>query len=402
MRNVLDYGAKGDGVTLDTAAIQSALDAGGVVYFPAGEYRTGTIYLKSHGGLYLDHGATIKGSHDRADYNADDFCPQNEVFDDEFVTGAHLIVAVGQTDISLGGYGTIDGEGRHWMNENNTYNERGDYTPNAERPAQMVYLCECRGVKISDLNLVNGPYWHLFLHACEDVSVRGITIRGDRQRWTNDGIDVDCCKGVRISDCLIDVGDDALTIRAHKKTVNRTASENVTVTNCVLRAHNDYGVRIGVGAGEIRDCALSNLEIEAPNWGGLGIMSVWSKESKYATTIENILISNVSVRAKRPIEFFVAPEPLALPNPCRINNIRLTGVMLYPVERSKICGMDEKNRINNVIFEGVTVRCDDLEVPTEEIFVINHANAVELNGVRLIGREGKFATVTENRKYIDE
>ena len=93
MRNVKDYGAKGDGITKDTAAIQRAIDDGGVVYFPPGTYISGTLYLKSGGGLHLEHGATLKASADRADYNADDFCVQNAVFTRENVSGAHFIVA---------------------------------------------------------------------------------------------------------------------------------------------------------------------------------------------------------------------------------------------------------------------------------------------------------------------
>ena len=74
--NILEFGAKGDGVTLDTAAIQKAIDAGGMVNFPPGNYLTGTLYLKSYGGLHLEQGAILMASSDPADYNADDFCEQ--------------------------------------------------------------------------------------------------------------------------------------------------------------------------------------------------------------------------------------------------------------------------------------------------------------------------------------
>ena len=108
MRNVKDYGAVGDGIALDTKAIQTAIDLGGMVYIPEGIYRTGTLYLKSTGGLHLAAGAVIVASHEREDYNEDDFCPQNRVFTSEFVTGAHLICAIKQENIVIEGHGTID------------------------------------------------------------------------------------------------------------------------------------------------------------------------------------------------------------------------------------------------------------------------------------------------------
>ena len=117
MRSVKDYGAVGDGIALDTKAIQDAIDDGGMVYIPDGIYRTGTLYLKSNGGLNLAAGAVLVASHERNDYNADDFCPQNRVFAEEYVTGAHLICAIEQENIVIEGHGTIDGQGNFRMNE---------------------------------------------------------------------------------------------------------------------------------------------------------------------------------------------------------------------------------------------------------------------------------------------
>ena len=135
MRNIKDDGAVGDGTALDTKAIQLAIDDGGMVYIPKGVYRTGTLYLKSNGGLHLAEGAVLKGSCERSDYNADDFCPQNRVCRSEWVTGAHLITAVEQENIIIEGHGTIDGQGDFWMNESKMQQgwpnpENRDYVPN--------------------------------------------------------------------------------------------------------------------------------------------------------------------------------------------------------------------------------------------------------------------------------
>lgn len=105
---MIDFGAKGDGKTDDTLAIQKAIDAGGTVYFPSGEYK-GTLYLKSNGGLLLDGGAVIKASHNRDNYNSEDFCVQNEVRKNESMSGTHLITAVKQENVFVCGFGTVDG-----------------------------------------------------------------------------------------------------------------------------------------------------------------------------------------------------------------------------------------------------------------------------------------------------
>ena len=94
MNNIIDFGAIGDGITLNTKAIQEAINAGGMVYIPARVFRTGTLYLKSNGGLYLAPGAVLLASENNADYNDDDFCQQNCVFKEEHVTGGHLITAI--------------------------------------------------------------------------------------------------------------------------------------------------------------------------------------------------------------------------------------------------------------------------------------------------------------------
>ena len=173
-RNVLSFGARGDGVTKDTRAIQNALDAGGIVHFPAGVYLTGTLYLRSNGGIDLAPGAVILGSPDLADYNPDDFCPQNVANKGDSATGAHLIVAVEQKHIVISGQGRIDGNRRAFYSVEE--NVPGNWTGILLRPGQMLFLCECEDVRISDVELFNAPYWTCFLHGCEQVAIHGVHI----------------------------------------------------------------------------------------------------------------------------------------------------------------------------------------------------------------------------------
>ncbi len=363
MQNVLDFGAKGDGSTLDTAAIQNAINAGGMVYIPKGTYLTGTLYLKSNGGLYLEAGATLRASHNREDYNADDFCEQNEVFSAELVTGAHLIVAVEQENIFIKGEGTIDGEGRFWMNENNrikyqlnenSWIESPEYAANPERPGQMIFLCECKNVMVSGVHIVNGPYWHLFLHGCEDVIVKGVTIRGDKTRWTNDGIDIDCCSRVTVSDCLIEVGDDAITLRANGKALKKKEAvcEHVTITNCVLTAYMDYGVRIGVGYGAIRNCTLSNLIIHNSH-AGIGMTARFISGG---TNIENIILNSLQIFAHRPLELRLSAADGMPPVPAstHIRGVHFSNSLMKGDLSSCILGY-ENGDLSDIVFSNMDI-----------------------------------------------
>lgn len=309
MNNVKDFGAVGDGKTSDTVAIQKAIDAGGEVYIPAGTYLTGTLYLKSNGGLYLAPGARLLASHDRADYNAADFCPQNQIFKDEFMAGTHLITAVNQENIFISGFGTIDGDSHFWVNESlkRDYCDFWGHPPvSANRPAQMIFFAECKNVNVENVNLLHSPFWHLFFHGCEDVIVKGVKIKGERKQWVNDGIDIDCCSNVTISDCIIDTGDDGITLRANGlPLVGKSAvCENVTISNCVITSYLDYGIRIGVGEGIIKNCVFSNLVIKN-SLSGIGMTCRFSPQGN-ATSVKNLNFSNIRIEAMRAFELKIS------------------------------------------------------------------------------------------------
>ena len=304
MNNIIDFGAIGDGVTVNTEAIQRAIDAGGVVYVPSGVFVTGTLYLKSHGGLHLAPGAVLRASTDREDYNAVDYCPQNAVFASEFMAGTHLITAVEQEDVFIEGSGCIDGYSHYWVNESLKYPSCdfwGHPPADANRPAQMIFFAECKRVRVENVRLKNSPFWHLFFHGCEDVFVRGVQINGEKKQWVNDGIDVDCCSRVTISDCIISTGDDGITLRANgKRLVNKDAvCEDVVISNCIITSYLDYGIRIGVGNGIIRNCSFSNIIIKN-SLNGIGVTCRFSPAGS-CTTVENVSFNGVSIDALRGV-----------------------------------------------------------------------------------------------------
>ena len=323
MNDVRDFGAKGDGLTKDTAAIQRAIDAGGTVRFPPGVYLSGTLYLRSGGGLFLEPGAVLKASPDPADYNADDFCPQNRAHPSESASGAHFIVAVEQEDLTICGGGRIDGNRQAFYGDDappyaGKYQEGTGWNGAVEgrwRPGQMIFFCECRNIRLNDVQLYNAPYWTCFLHGCEDVQVSGLRILNDQRTANGDGLDLDCCQRVTVSDCIIDTGDDCITFRGNCDPLKtKRVCENITVTNCVLHTRT-MAFRVGVGNGTVRNISVSNIVFHGCR-DAVGFNSNYSKDPTRGVQIENIQFENLLVDADRL--FFIAsqvrgatPEPAA-------------------------------------------------------------------------------------------
>ncbi len=305
---VTAYAAVGDGSHDDSAALQRAIDAcadagGGRVLVPTGVYRTGTLYLRDHVELHLGAGATLRGSPDRADYNADDEFPENDVFESEQVTGAHLIIGHRVRDVSITGCGTIDGNSPAFFDElessalPDTYRAPRRMFPVKDwRPGQMIWFCRCRDVAIRDVTLRDATYWTVLLLGCEDVQVRGLTINNPPQTPNGDGIGIDCCRNVIVSDCNIITGDDCITLRANIRVLGEAIPcTNVVISNCILSTPANC-IRVGVGDGEIRDCLFNNLVL-ADSRVGINMVSRFPGPWSRGALIENITFSNLSIDA---------------------------------------------------------------------------------------------------------
>jgi polygalacturonase len=256
--NVRDHGAAGDGTHLDTRAIQEAIDAcaragGGTVFFPAGAYLSGTIVLKSRVTLHLDAGAVLLGSRDLRDFPS--LVPALRSFTDTY-TERSLIYADGLQDIGIRGRGVIDGQGAAF---------KGSYKV---RPYMMRFV-SCRNVSVTDVSIKDSPMWVQHYLACEGVEIRGIGVHS-RVNVNNDGIDIDGSQRVRISDCEISSGDDAIVLKA---TANRPCKD-VVIANCVLSSACN-ALKLGTESnGGFENIAISNCTIYDTRLAGIALEMV--------------------------------------------------------------------------------------------------------------------------------
>lgn len=377
--NVREFGAVGNGTIKDTVAIQKAIDTatqagGGRVLLTPGTYLSGTIYLKNNVDFHLTAGAVLLGSPDKEDYNTLDFCQQNRVFTSDFVSGGHLVVAVEQKNVSISGNGRIDGNSQVFLKDM----ESDRFLPKQKvlwRPAQMIFFCECSSVKIHDVELFNSPYWTCFLHGCENIFIEGVQIKNRLDTPNGDGIDIDCCQCGVVSNCVIESGDDCITLRANEEPLKKKRPcEYISVTNCVLKT-SCQAVRVGVGNGIIRHCTFSNLAIRETNVG-LNFHSSYSPQSR-GTTIENIRFDNIVMTANVPFTMTLG-HALA---ETKIRNVSFHGISGIVKSTSYISGKPD-NKLINISFENIHLTVPQKTKPFK-IFQFSHINGLSLENVRI-------------------
>ncbi len=259
--NVLDFGAKGDGKTLNTRFLQAAIDScdkrgGGAIVIPAGKFLTGTLFLKSNLRVHLEAGCELVGSANLADYDT---------------RHKHLLYGNDLKHFSLSGKGTINGNGTCFFD--NAFNA-------LERPAPFIVIENSEDISIKDIKIENSPAHTLVFSGCNRVVVDAITILNDMRSPNTDGIDITSTSNVMISNCFISTGDDAICLKSYQSENDKgdelalptlrhsdKATENVTVTNCIIES-DDGALKLGTGSGNpIRYCSFNNIIIRNSRFG---------------------------------------------------------------------------------------------------------------------------------------
>jgi polygalacturonase len=246
------YGAKGDGVSKDTAAIQAAVDAcdkqgGGTVHLIAGTYLSAPIMLKSNITLQLDKGATLLGSPDHADY------PPITMF--HLPDLQPLVGAVNAVNVAITGEGVIDGNGESWWQEARALKNAGVLGSGHPRP-KLIIFDHCKHLRVEGVTIQNSPMWQLVPYYSDDVIIRNIRVLAPARSPNTDAIDPFSSSNVVIDHVFADVGDDNIAIKSGP--INSPGpddpSRNITITDCTfLHGHGlSIGSEIAGGAQNIR------------------------------------------------------------------------------------------------------------------------------------------------------
>lgn len=258
--DVTQFGVIGDGTTLNTLALQKAIDTcsaegGGKLVIPAGKFVTGTIQLKDNVTLHLDDHAEILGSTNAADYrNVDPFIDGTGA-----ESGYALIVALQAHHVGLEGAGAIDGRGLALKAAQAKYTIR----------PFLVRWVRCDGVSVQDVQLRNSGAWTMHFFQSQNARAHHVTIRS-LGLANNDGIDIDSCDNVRITDCDIDTGDDAICLKA----TSAKPCRNITVTGCKLRTRCN-SIKFGTESlGDFDHIRIGHCQIRDTGMNGIALFSV--------------------------------------------------------------------------------------------------------------------------------
>lgn len=367
--DVRDYGARGDGKTLDSPAINAAIETcasegGGRVVLPAGNYLCGSIHLKSNIELHLTPGATIIATDQQGAYD------ESEVFGGpEYQDGGHtyfhnsLIWAEGQTNVSITGRGTIDGRGLTRHDTETAGNVQGGSIGMGDK---SIALKLCRNVLIRDVTIFRGGHFAIIITGCDYATIDNVQIDTNR-----DGIDIDCCKFVTVSNCKVNTPhDDALVLKSSYALKKPVITENVLISNCIVTGYQLGTALDGTYVPEKVNWVCGRIKLGTESNGGFRNITITGCNCFYSSGLafevvdqgkmENIVLSNISMSHVHHYPIYITTgcrnrgpkerQNVSLARDIQINNLiaddcdSLSGILITGMQGTPI----ENIRLSNI------------------------------------------------------
>lgn len=429
--DVIKYGAIGDGKTMDTKAIQKAIDEaaklnnGSKVLFPSGhQYLISTIILRGGIDFHLAGNAELLVS------------VAKEHYSDEAA-----IIAKEADNLLISGTGSINGRAMEFMSH---YDEENEWWIPKEWRPKLFILTSCKNLEIRDITIEKAPFWSLHLLKCENVLIDGIKINNNLDVPNSDGIDPDHCRNVVIRNCEITCGDDAIVIKTTRQNKDYGPSSNIWVHDCILETQ-DSGVKIGTETtddifnvvferlqiksscraltiqlrdeGDVYNVAFKDITFTSryhsdPWWGrgeAISFTAIPRTTETKLGKMHNVLVQNVSGTSENSVRINGTKEG-------RISNIHFTNVDVtfnrwtkYPGNlfdnrpTQAYRGIEENENpgfyvrfADQVIFEDCSVNWGD-NIPD---YFTNALRAHDVTGLKLINFKGEAAN-PEKYKAID-
>lgn len=384
--DISNFGAIADGIKVNTIAIQKTIDScskvgGGTVYFPKGVFYTGAIKLKSNINLNFESGSVLKGSSNVDDYILDGI-KRGMFFGEDLIN----VAFTGQGEINGNAVAFFDPNKMHsYVDMDKKYVRSGQAFLDAikptegpiafaKRPDMMVVIMHSENIKFSGIRFTDAPAWTIRIGECQNVVVDGISILNNPQVPNNDGIHFTNSRNVRIANCNVEAGDDALIISGFGDDINidnvpygtakknynygnKTGNtENVVATNCILKS-NSAGLRVGYGRGSMKNLVFSNIIIYNSNRGIL-------LNSRERGSIENVIFDNFIIETKHQGgSWWGRGEPIHISS-CPITKDTMNGTIKdisfknfkIKAETGIVVWANELGKISNLNFDNIDIQ----------------------------------------------
>ena len=396
---ISDLGAVGDGTTLNTSAIQIAIDrcatnGGGEIVVPSGTFVTGSIFLKQDVNLVIEKGGVLKGSQNTNDYP----WINTRIAGLEMKWPAALVNAEGLSSVRIMGDGVIDGSGERWWKEywDARANESNRVDPHFKiaRP-RLVHLMNCTNVFVRGLTLRDAAFWNLQLTYCDQVEIRTLTVRAPVlpvRAASSDGIDVDSSRNVLIASCDIECADDAICLKAGRDAdglrVNRP-TENIEIVNCRVGQAAGMVVFGSETAGGIRNVHVWNCRADA----GCEEVVRFKTRMGRGGVVENVVYENIVADGTARVfnfnmdafsttwlpEEFRATVPADKATPV-FRNITIRNLKARNCDSAgSLIGLNE-SPLRNLTLENV-------DIEAVNAFTVRNATGLKFNNVKVNGKQ---------------
>jgi polygalacturonase len=288
--NITDFGAIGDGKTDDAKSIQKAIDTcsenggGTVLVNPGKVFLTGPFNLKSYVNFHVSASATVLASPNETVYTQSAF-KENKGEGSIWISGKDAV------NVTISGQGTIDGNGTAFMGTEEKAAFALKPFDTFDRRPHLFTPINFRNLTIKDVTFKDSAYWCIHLVGCNDVVIHGIRLLNNLKIRNSDGIDPDHSKNVRISDCYIESGDDCICPKTRREYEEYGPTENITVTNCILKS-TSCSIKLGSeNMDAIRNVVFTNCIIRGSN-RAIGI------QNRDEGVVENILFENIIIEGR--------------------------------------------------------------------------------------------------------